>query len=124
MAKVKDRRFTRFGVAISLFMLVVFGFFSLGIVWLRMEISENASTCGLLEDEREKVNRRLRALRGQRSASMRPTRLAALVEGRLSMPGVSDQFYITEGEMKKRLSSVDSSIALPPTGAFVRNFVQ
>ena len=124
MAKVKDRRFTRFGVAISLFMLVVFGFFSLGIVWLRMEISENASTCGLLEDEREKVNRRLRALRGQRSASMRPTRLAALVEGRLSMPGVSDQFYITEGEMKKRLSSVDSSIALPPTGAFVGNFVQ
>jgi hypothetical protein len=124
MAKVKDRRFTRFGVAVSLFMLAVFGIFSLGIVWLRIEISENASTCGLLEDEREKVNRRLRALRGQRSASMRPTRLAALVKGRLSIPGVSNQFYITEGEMKKRLSSDDSSITSPQSRKLAGNFVQ
>ena len=124
MAKVKDRRFTRFGVAVSLFMLAVFGIFSLGIVWLRIEISENASTCGLLEDEREKVNRRLRALRGQRSASMRPTRLAALVKGRLSMPRVSSQFYITEGEMKKRLSSDDSSNTLPRSRKLAGNFVQ
>ena len=124
MAKVKDSRFTRLGVAVSLFTLAVFGVFSLGIVWLRMEISENASTCGLLEDEREKVNRRLRALRGQRSASMRPTRLAALVKGRLSMPGVSSQFYITEGEMKKRLSSDDSSNTLPRSRKLAGNFVQ
>ena len=124
MVKVKDSRFTRLGVAVSLFTLAVFGVFSLGIVWLRMEISENASTCGLLEDEREKVNRRLRALRGQKSASMRPTRLAALVKGRLSMPRVSDQFYITEGEMKKRLSSDDSSITSPRSRAIAGNFVQ
>ena len=124
MAKVKYRRFTRLGVAVSLFTLAVFGVFSLGIVSLRMEISENASTCGLLEDEREKVNRRLRALRGQRSASMRPTRLAALVKGRLSMPGVSSQFYITEGEMKKRLSSDDSSNTLPRSRKLAGNFVQ
>ena len=124
MAKVKDMRFTRLGVVVSLFTLAVFGLFSLGIVWLRMEISENASTCGLLEDEREKVNRSLRALRGQRSASMRPTRLAALVKGRLSMPGVSSQFYITEGEMKKRLSSDDSSITSPRSRTIAGNFVQ
>ena len=124
MTKVKDRRFTRFGVAVSLFTLAVFGSFSLGIVWLRMEISENASTCGLMEDEREKVNRRLRALRDQKSASMRPTRLAALVKGRLSMPGVSSQFYITEGEMKKRLSSDDSSNASPRSRKLAGNFVQ
>ncbi|MBT3570625.1 MAG: hypothetical protein HN494_17380 [Opitutae bacterium] len=124
MVKVKDSRFTRLGVAVSLFTLAVFGVFSLGIVWLRMEISENASTCGLLEDEREKVNRRLRALRGQKSASMRPTRLAALVKGRLSMPGVSSQFYITEGEMKKRLSSDDSSNASPRSRKLAGNFVQ
>lgn len=124
MVKVKDSRFTRLGVAVSLFTLAVFGVFSLGIVWLRMEISENASTCGLLEDEREKVNRRLRALRGQKSASMRPTRLAALVKGRLSMPRVSDQFYITEGEMKKRLSSDDSSNASPRSRKLAGNFVQ
>ena len=124
MAKGKDMRFTRLGVVVSLFTLAVFGSFSLGIVWLRMEISENASTCGLLEDEREKVNRRLRALRGQKSASMRPTRLAALVKGRLSMPGVSSQFYITEGEMKKRLSSDDSSITSPQSRKLAGNFVQ
>ena len=117
-------RFTRLGVVVSLFTLAVFGLFSLGIVWLRMEISENASTCGLLEDEREKVNRSLRALRGQRSASMRPTRLAALVKGRLSMPRVSSQFYITEGEMKKRLSSDDSSITSPRSRTIAGNFVQ
>ena len=124
MAKVKDRRFTRLGVAVSLFTLAVFGLFSLRIVWLRMEISENASTCGLLEDEREKVNRRLRALRGQRSASMRPTRLAALVKGRLSIPGASSQFYITEGEMEKRLSVDDSSITSPRSSSLAGNFVQ
>jgi hypothetical protein len=124
MAKVKDRPFTRLGVTVSLFTLAVFGVFSLGIVWLRMEISENASTCGLLEDKREKVNRRLRALRGQRSASMRPTRLAALVKGRLSMPGVSNQFYITEGEMKKRLSSDGSSNTSPRSRKLAGNFVQ
>ena len=99
MAKAKDKRFTRFGAVVSLFSLAIFGFCSLGVVWLRMEISENASSCGLLEDEREKVNRRLRALRGQRSASMRPTRLVALVEGRLSMPPVSNQFYITKSKL-------------------------
>ena len=124
MTKVKDRRFTRFGVAVSLFTLAVFGVFSLGIVWLRMEISENASTCGLLEDEREKVNRSLRALRGQRSASMRPTRLSALVKGRLSMPGGSNQFYITQGEMKKRLSSDDSWNVSPRSRKLAGNFVQ
>ena len=107
-----------------MFTLAVFGVFSLGIVLLRMEISENASTCGLLEDEREKVNRRLRALRGQRSASMRPTRLAALVKGRLSMPEVSSQFYITEGEMEKRLSSDDLSNTLPRSRKLAGNFVQ
>ncbi len=124
MAKVKGRHFTRLGVAVSLFTLSVFGIFSLGIVWLRMEISENASTCGLLEDEREKVSRRLRALRGQKSASMRPTRLAALVKGRLSMPGASSQFYITEVEMKKRLSSDDLSIVSPRSRKLAGNFAQ
>jgi hypothetical protein len=124
MAMAKDRRFTRFGAVLSLLSLAVFGFCSLGIVWLRMEISENASTCGLLEDEREKVNRRLRGLRGQRSASMRPTRLAALVKGRLSMPPVSNQFYITKGEMERRLSPDDSGVASPRSGILARNSVQ
>jgi hypothetical protein len=124
MAMAKDRRFTRFGAVLSLLSLAVFGFCSLGIVWLRMEISENASTCGLLEDEREKVNRRLRGLRGQRSASMRPTRLAALVKGRLSMPPVSNQFYITKGEMERRLSPEDSGVASPRSGILARNSVQ
>jgi len=77
-----------------------------------------------LEDEREKVNRRLRGLRGQRSASMRPTRLAALVKGRLSMPPVSNQFYITKGEMERRLSPDDSGVASPRSGILARNSVQ
>jgi len=50
--------------------------------------------------------------------------LAALVKGRLSMPGVSSQFYITEGEMKKRLSSDDSSNASPRSRKLAGNFVQ
>ena len=124
MVKSKDRRFTRFGAVVSLFSLAVFGLFSLGIVWLRMEISEDASTCGRLEDEREKVNRRLRALRGQKSASMRPTRLAGLVKGRLLMPPVSNQFYITRGDMNRRLSPNDSSIASPRSKTLAGNFVQ
>ncbi|MBU61693.1 MAG: hypothetical protein CMI26_04230 [Opitutae bacterium] len=124
MAKSKDRRFTRFGAAVILLSLAVFGFCSLGIVWFRMEISENASTCGSLEDEREKVNRRLRALRGQRSAYMRPTRLAALVKDRLSMPPASKQFYISKDDMERLLYSDDSRIGIKRSGILARNSIQ
>ena len=124
MSKGKGRNFNKLVVALCLLSLAVFGFCSLGIVWLRAEISENANKCGSLEDEREKVNRKLRALRGQRSASMRPTRLAALVKGRLSMPSASKQFYITEVDMKSRLSFGASFIDSVRPNELARNFAQ
>ena len=109
----------------GLVFLLVVGVFSLGVVWLRMEISEVAKLCGKLEDERERVNRRLRDLRGQRSAAMRPTRLAHMVAGRLEKPPPAKQLYVTPEDMRRRLS--DEFIS--PTGAsergtIARNFGQ
>ena len=76
---------------------------AIGIVWLRMNISEVAKRCGILEDEREVLSREVQELRGQRSWAMRPSTLASMVEGRLSMPGPSQTYHISETDMKKRL---------------------
>ena len=99
--KGKGIRFGRLGAVVGLGTLLLSGLGALGIVWLRMEISEVAAACGQLEDDREKVNRRLRDLRGQRSAAMRPTRIAQLVQGRLEMPPPSKQFYVTPEDMRR-----------------------
>ena len=123
--KGKGIRLGRLGAAVGLSTLLLSGLGALGIVWLRMEISEVAAACGQLEDDREKVNRRLRDLRGQRSAAMRPTRIAQLVQGRLEMPPPSKQFYVTPEDMRRRLVQEDTTQALPPSrGILARNFRQ
>ena len=79
---------------------------AIGIVWLRMDISEVATRCGILEDEREVLSREVQELRGQRSWAMRPSTLASMVEGRLSMPGSRQTFYVSETDMRKRLGGL------------------
>ena len=44
-----------------------FGGGAISIVWLRMEISATAKSCGKLEDQREMVARELQELRGLKS---------------------------------------------------------
>ena len=85
-------------------LLTMFGGASaIGIVWLRMDISEVASRCGVLEDEREVLSREVQELRGQRSWALRPSTLASMVAGRLSMPGPGQTYHVSETDMVKRL---------------------
>ena len=123
--KASKISFWRLGTLLGLVFLLLVGLFSLGVVWFRMEISEVAKLCGKLEDERERVNRRLRDLRGQRSAVMRPTRLAHMVAGRLEKPPPAKQFYVTPEDMRRRLSdNLDLPTGASERGTIARNFGQ
>jgi len=97
--------------AISLIVLITIfgGACAIGIVWLRMDISEVAARCGVLEDEREVLSREVQELRGQRSWALRPSTLASMVEGRLSMPGPRQTYHVSESDMKKRLGGYKRS---------------
>ncbi len=77
----------------------IFGSGAISIVWLRMEISATAKNCGNLEDQREMVARELRELRGTKSRLLRPSMIAKLVEGRLSVPTAQKTVHVTEREM-------------------------
>ena len=70
----------------------LFGSGAISIVWLRMEISATAKKCGNLEDQREMVARELRELRGRKSTMLRPSVLAQLVTGRLTIPRQEERF--------------------------------
>ena len=97
--------------AISLVVLITIfgGACAIGIVWLRMDISEVATRCGVLEDEREVLSREVQELRGQRSWALRPSTLASMVEGRLSMAGPRQTYHVSESDMKKRLGGYKRS---------------
>jgi DNA repair ATPase RecN len=70
-----------------------------------MEISAIAKECGNLEDELEIVAREVHELRAQKSRAMRPSSLASMVHGRLSMPSARLTFHVTEEDMKRKLGS-------------------
>ena len=110
--------------AISLVVLItVFGgACAIGIVWLRMDISEVAARCGVLEDEREVLSREVQELRGQRSWALRPSTLASMVEGRLSMPGPRQTYHVSESDMKKRLGGYKRSHVVAANNGGRRNY--
>lgn len=94
-------------------LLTIFGgACAIGIVWLRMDISDVAARCGILEDEREVLSREVQELRGQRSWVLRPSTLASMVEGRLSMPGPKQTYHVSESDMLKRLGGYKRSEVL------------
>ena len=72
-------------ITLVVLMTIFGGACAIGIVWLRMDISDVAAKCGVLEDEREVLSREVQELRGQRSWALRPSTLASMVEGRLAM---------------------------------------
>lgn len=97
------------GVAIILLLLgFAIGSTSIAIVWMRLQISESAKLCGRLEDEREVVMREVQELRGQRSWALRPSVLASMVNGRLSMPGPSQTFVVGARELAARTGGLRS----------------
>ncbi|MAH26374.1 MAG: hypothetical protein CMI19_05395 [Opitutae bacterium] len=90
-------------ITLVVLMTIFGGACAIGIVWLRMDISDVAAKCGVLEDEREVLSREVQELRGQRSWALRPSTLASMVEGRLAMPGPRQTYHVSETDMVKRL---------------------
>jgi hypothetical protein len=103
MSKTKKR--SRFPLVLILMIAFVFGVGSLGIVWMRMEISKVAKHCRELEDRREVVSREVQDLRGEKSRSLRPSTLAAMVSGRLSMPTARQTIHVSQADVLRRLGS-------------------
>ena len=92
-------------IIIILCLISVLGTGSIGLVWLRMEISSVAKQCGDLEDELEIIAREVHELRAQKSRAMRPSSLASMVHGRLSMPSSRLTFHVSGEDMSRRLSA-------------------
>ena len=93
----------RLPLVVGILAMSFFGAGAISIVWLRMEISTVAKQCGKLEDEREIVSREVQELRGQKSRSLRPSTLASMVSGRLSMLPDSRTIYVSAPDMSARL---------------------
>ncbi len=96
---------SRLPLLITLLVITLFGGGALAIVWMRVEISSVAKHCGKLEDQREIVSREVQELRGQKSRSLRPSTLASMVSGRLSMPTPDRTIYVSRTDMDRRLGT-------------------
>ncbi len=96
---------SRLPLLITLLVITLFGGGALAIVWMRVEISTVAKHCGKLEDQREIVSREVQELRGQKSRSLRPSTLASMVSGRLSMPTPDRTIYVSSTDMDRRLGT-------------------
>jgi hypothetical protein len=70
---------------------------------MRMEISKVAKHCRTLEDRREIVSREVQDLRGERSRSLRPSTLAAMVSGRLFMPTAQQTIHVSRVDVLRRI---------------------
>ena len=90
-------------ITLVILMTVFGGACAIVIVWLRMDISDVAAKCRVLEDKREVLSREVQELRGQSSWALRPSTLASMVEGRLAMPGPRQTYHVSETDMIKRL---------------------
>tara|TARA_Y100001934_G_C11960139_1_gene589122 strand:+ start:100 stop:465 length:366 start_codon:yes stop_codon:yes gene_type:complete len=96
---------SRLPLLITLLVITLFGGGALAIVWMRVEISSVAKHCGKLEDQREIVSREVQELRGQKSRALRPSTLASMVSGRLSMPTPDRTIYVSSTDMDRRLGT-------------------
>ena len=90
----------------SILLVVSFlGTGAIGIVSLRMNISRVAKHCGELEDQREIVSREVQELRALRSRILRPSTLASMVNGRLSMPRPSRTYHVSKENLEMSLQN-------------------
>ena len=110
------KKANRLPLLIALAVITLLGSGGLAIVWMRVEISSVAKRCGQLEDEREVVSREVQELRGQKSRSLRPSTLASMVAGRLSMPAPEKTFYVSSADMNRRLGKADVFQEGSPSG--------
>ena len=82
-------------------MLATIGFGSLGIVWLRVEISRTAEDSRNLEKEVSDKARELRSLNTKRAKWLNPASLKALAAGRLVKPGIKQQIFVNSIDFER-----------------------
>ena len=89
-------------VGIALLTTIATG--SLGIVWLRVEISRTAEASRKLEKQVAENARELRGLNAKRARELNPSSLKALVGKRLDKPKPSRVFFVKDTEFQRRQS--------------------
>ena len=97
-------RFLLMGIAL----LTTIALGSLGIVWLRVEISRTAEDSRKLEKQVAENARELRGLNAKRAKELNPSSLKALVGNRLSKPNPSRVFFVKDSDLQR-------SQSLPPS---------
>ena len=93
-------RFLLTGIAL----LTTIALGSLGIVWLRVEISRTAEDSRKLEKQVAENARELRGLNAIRAKELNPTSLKTLVDNRLSKPDPSRVFFVKDSDLQRRQS--------------------
>ena len=83
-------------------MLATIGFGSLGIVWLRVEISRTAEDSRNLEKEVSDKARELRSLNAKRAKWLNPASLKALAVGRLVKPDAKQQIFVKSSDFERK----------------------
>ena len=99
----QSKKINKFLMTMVFGLILFFGAGALCIVWLRMEISSVAKSCGELEGQMEIVGREVYELRGQRSQSLRPSSLAVMVAGRLAMPAALNTYHVSASDLDSRV---------------------
>lgn len=85
-------------------LLTTIGLGSLGIVWLRLEISSVAEDSRKLEKEVTDNARELRGLNTKRAKALNPASLKSLVSNRLSKPDSSRVIFVQRQDLQRRQS--------------------
>jgi len=100
----KSSQFSFKAVALAFSILITIGLGSLGIVWMRVEISQAAADSGQLEKEISDKTRELLSLNEKRAKALLPVSLKTLVNGRLRQPDPSNVIFVQPVELESRQS--------------------
>lgn len=100
----KSFQFSFKAVALAFAILLTTGLGSLGIVWLRVEISQVAADSGNLEKEISDKSRELRSMTEKRAKALNPVALKTLVNGRLRKPDATRVIFVQPDEFQRRQS--------------------
>ena len=90
------------GLVVGCSMLATIGLGSLGIVWLRVEISRAAEDARKFEKEVSEDARELRGLNEKKAKALNPGSLKALAAGRLAKLDSSQVIFVDPAEMQRR----------------------
>jgi len=89
-------------LVVGITLLVTTGLGSLGVVWLRVEISRVAEDSRKLEKQVTENARELRSLSAKRAKALNPSSLKRLVSGRLSKPPSNHVVFVHQEDLERR----------------------